>query len=183
MWADSEDGSREQDGGETRQIWLLPGIKTKLSGRSPQAKYTDRATASCRQSYCQPLRVECVAWWAQRIPTFVNLGFLDRNRYFFIQVTHQLSSRVWVDPVPHPLLLRKSGRAGNRTRDLWICSQKLWSLDHRGGLPEINNNNNNNNNNKLVSGFVSYMWGWGRAIAQAVSLWLSTAAARVQTQV
>jgi hypothetical protein len=30
-----------------------------------------------------------------------------------------------VDPVPDPLLLRKSGRAGNRTRDLWMCSQKL----------------------------------------------------------
>jgi hypothetical protein len=36
-----------------------------------------------------------------------------------------------VDPVPDPLLLRKSGRAGNRTRDLWICSQELWPLDHR----------------------------------------------------
>jgi hypothetical protein len=23
--------------------------------------------------------------------------------------------------------------AGNRTRDLWICSEKLWPLDHRGG--------------------------------------------------
>jgi hypothetical protein len=31
-----------------------------------------------------------------------------------------------VDPVQDLLLLRKSGRAGNRTRDLWICSQKLW---------------------------------------------------------
>ena len=31
------------------------------------------------------------------------------------------------------LLLRKSGSAGNRTRDLCICSQKLWPLDHRGG--------------------------------------------------
>jgi hypothetical protein len=30
-----------------------------------------------------------------------------------------------------PLLLRKSGSAGNRTR---ICSQELWPLDHRGGL-------------------------------------------------
>jgi hypothetical protein len=38
-----------------------------------------------------------------------------------------------VDPVPDPLLLRKSGSAGNRTRVLWICSQKLWPLDHRGG--------------------------------------------------
>jgi hypothetical protein len=25
-----------------------------------------------------------------------------------------------MDPVPDPLLFRKSGRAGNRTRDLWI---------------------------------------------------------------
>ena len=39
-----------------------------------------------------------------------------------------------MDPVPDPLLLRKSGSVGNRTRDLSICSQKLWPLDHRGGL-------------------------------------------------
>ena len=38
-----------------------------------------------------------------------------------------------MDPVPDPLLLKKSGSAGNRTRDLCICSQKLWPLDHRGG--------------------------------------------------
>jgi hypothetical protein len=75
------------------------------------------------------LRVEGFAWSAQRIPTAVNLGFLDWSRYFFIQVAPQLSSQGWVDPI----LLRKSGRAGNRTRDLWICSQKL-SLDHKGEL-------------------------------------------------
>jgi hypothetical protein len=33
-----------------------------------------------------------------------------------------------VDPVPDPLLLRKSGSAGNRTQDLWICSQKLYEI-------------------------------------------------------
>jgi hypothetical protein len=33
---------------------------------------------------------------AQRIPTAVNLGFLDRSRYFFIQVAPQLSSRYTV---------------------------------------------------------------------------------------
>jgi hypothetical protein len=38
-----------------------------------------------------------------------------------------------VDPVPDPLLLRKSGSAGNGTRDLWICSQELRPLDHGGG--------------------------------------------------
>jgi hypothetical protein len=68
---------------------------------------------------------EGVAWSAQRIPTTVNLGFLDWSPYFFIQVASQLSSRARVDPVSDPLLVRKSGRARNRTRDLWICSQKL----------------------------------------------------------
>jgi hypothetical protein len=44
------------------------------------------------------------------------LGFLHRNRYFFFQVAPQLYSRGWVYPVTYPLLLRKSGSAGNRTR-------------------------------------------------------------------
>jgi hypothetical protein len=79
------------------------------------------------------LRVEGVQWSAQRIPTAVNISFLDQSRYFFIQIAPQLSSRGWVDPVPDLLLFRKSGRAGNRTRDLWICSQKLWALDHTDG--------------------------------------------------
>jgi hypothetical protein len=70
---------------------------------------------------------------ARRIPTAVNFGFLGWSRYFSIQVAPQLSSRGWVDPVPDPLLLRKSGIARNRTRDLWIRSQELWPLDHRGG--------------------------------------------------
>jgi hypothetical protein len=34
----------------------------------------------------------------------------------FFQVTPQLYSRGWVDPVPEPLLVSKSGNAGNRTR-------------------------------------------------------------------
>jgi hypothetical protein len=49
-------------------------------------------------------------------PTTVISVFLDRSRYFFFQVAPQLYSRVWVDPVPDPLLLRKSGKAENRTR-------------------------------------------------------------------
>jgi hypothetical protein len=67
------------------------------------------------------------------------LGFLDRNSYYFFQVSPQLYSRGWVDPVPDPLLLRKSGSARDRTRDLWICSQELWPLDHReDDYPKIN---------------------------------------------
>jgi hypothetical protein len=53
------------------------------------------------------------------------LGFLDQSRNFFFQVAYQLYSRGWVDPIPDPLLLRKSGSAGNRAQYLWICSQEL----------------------------------------------------------
>jgi hypothetical protein len=62
------------------------------------------------------------------------LGFLDRSRYFLFQVAPQLYSRCWVDRVPEPLLLRKSGSTGNQTQGLWICSQKLWPLDYRRGI-------------------------------------------------
>jgi hypothetical protein len=44
------------------------------------------------------------------------LGFPDRNLYFFFHVALELYSRDWVGPVPNPLLLRKSGSAGNWTR-------------------------------------------------------------------
>jgi hypothetical protein len=60
---------------------------------SLQANYTNRATAACQRSLCQLLRIESVAWSAQQIPTAVNLGFLDRSRYFSIQVAPQLSSQ------------------------------------------------------------------------------------------
>jgi hypothetical protein len=44
------------------------------------------------------------------------LGFLDWSRYFFFQGAPQLYPRGWVDPVPDPVLLRKSGSAGNRSQ-------------------------------------------------------------------
>jgi hypothetical protein len=37
-----------------------------------------------------------------------------------------------MDHVPDPLLLRKFGGTGNRTRDLWVSNQELWPLDDRG---------------------------------------------------
>jgi hypothetical protein len=67
--------------------------KLKTVALRPQANYTDRATAACRRSLCQLLRINGVTWSAQLIPTAVNLGFLDRSRYFSIQVAPQLSSR------------------------------------------------------------------------------------------
>jgi hypothetical protein len=65
-------------------------------------------------------------------PYYRILAFLDRSRYYFLQVAPQLYSRGWVDRIPDSLLLRKCGSAGNRNRDLWICSQELWPLDHGG---------------------------------------------------
>jgi hypothetical protein len=53
------------------------------------------------------------------------LEFLDQSCYFSFQVAPQLYSRGSVDPVPDPLLLRKSGSAVNQIQDLWICSQEL----------------------------------------------------------
>jgi hypothetical protein len=50
------------------------------------------------------------------------LDFLDRSRYYVFQVAPQLYSRGWVDPVPEPLLLRKFGRAENRTKISLIIS-------------------------------------------------------------
>ena len=90
---------------------------------------------------------------AKLVPTFADRGVSRGQRNgspqplisvyrtwittYFIQVAPQLTSRGWVYPVPDPLTLRKSGSAGNRTWDLCVCSQKLWLLDHRGGLIEI----------------------------------------------
>jgi hypothetical protein len=44
-----------------------------------------------------------------------------------IQAAPQLSSRGCVDPVLDLLLLWRSDGAGNRTRDLWICGQELFT--------------------------------------------------------
>jgi hypothetical protein len=46
-------------------------VKLKLYGLSSRANYTDRATAACRQSDCQRLRIEGATWSAWRIPTAV----------------------------------------------------------------------------------------------------------------
>jgi hypothetical protein len=113
---------------------------------------------------------EGLAWSAQRIPTAVNFGFLDRSRYFSIQVVPQLSSRGWANPVPDTILLRKSGSAGNRTRDLWICSQEIWPLDYRGG----------HFCNKFFKFYVQSMfnicrWGWSLNVEQTfLSVFYST---------
>jgi hypothetical protein len=98
---------------------------------NPHMNYTDSANATSRRILV-PTFVERGVSLGQHggTPTAVNLSFLDHSCHFFFQVDPYLSSRGWVDPVPDPLLLRKSGSARNRTRDVCVWSQKLWPLDH-----------------------------------------------------
>jgi hypothetical protein len=60
----------------------------ELSGFSPQANYTDRATAVCDDVLTFADRG--VAWSTQRIPTAVNIGILDPEQLLF----HSSSSSV-----------------------------------------------------------------------------------------
>jgi hypothetical protein len=123
----------------TSMIWFMAVSRLKISKTnsvafSPKANYTEWATATGWRILV-PTYVDRELSRGQRggTPTAVNLSFLGRSRYFFFKVAPHLSSRVWDVLVPDPLLLRKSGSAGNRTRELWVCSQELWPLDHRGG--------------------------------------------------
>jgi hypothetical protein len=105
---------------------------TILCGFSPQANYTDRATAACRRSYCQILRIEGVTS-AQRVPTAVNLDFLDPEPLLFRPNSSVILTRLSRPRSRLTISQKKTGSAGNRTWDLWICSHELWPLDHKGG--------------------------------------------------
>jgi hypothetical protein len=119
-----------QNGSNAKTCSITQQTTNKLHGPSPRVNYTDWTTVKLVPTFVdRGCHMVCM-----KDPYDCILGFLDWNRYFFFQVAPQLYSWGWVDPVPDPLLLRKSGSAGNRNRDLWICSQKLWPLDHRGGL-------------------------------------------------
>jgi hypothetical protein len=63
----------------------LKKLKLKLHGQSARANYTDRATAACRRSDCQLLRIDGATWSAVSDPYGRILSFLDRSRYFSIK--------------------------------------------------------------------------------------------------
>jgi hypothetical protein len=85
-------------------LWEAYKLKKKLHGLSPRANYTDRATAACRRSDCQLVRIEGATWSAWQIPPAVFSRFSRREPLLFYQVAPQLYSLGWVDPVPDPLL-------------------------------------------------------------------------------
>jgi hypothetical protein len=75
------------------QVPIIHLLVKKLRGFGPLANYADRPSdRRLLAKQCQLLRIEGVAWSAQRIPPVVSLGFIDRSRYYFFQVAPQLSS-------------------------------------------------------------------------------------------
>jgi hypothetical protein len=51
---------------------------------------------------------------------------------FVIHVALSCPHKAERNPIPDILLLTTFRSAWNRTRDLWVCSQELRTLDHRG---------------------------------------------------
>jgi hypothetical protein len=103
--------------------WKLRSDVMQWPKQNKQTPWSESASELYRPSD-RRLSVKLVSIFANRWchvvsvtdPYGCTLDFLDWSRYFFFQVASQLYSRGWVDPVPDPLLLRKSGSAGNRTR-------------------------------------------------------------------
>jgi hypothetical protein len=87
--------------------------KKNLRFLSPPANYTDRRLSAKLVLTFADGRCRVVS---ATDPHCRILSLLGRSRYFFFQVAPQLYSRGWVDPVPGPLHLRKSGSARNRSR-------------------------------------------------------------------
>jgi hypothetical protein len=73
---------------------LSTQTKTNFVAFSPQANYTDWATATFRRNLV-PTFVDRGVSRGQRggSPTIFNLSFVDRSRYFFFQVAPHLSSQ------------------------------------------------------------------------------------------
>jgi hypothetical protein len=82
---------------------------------------------------CQLLRIEGGRVVSATGPHGRQSRFSTLEPLILIQVAPQLYSRCWVGP----LIFRKSGSAGDRIWDLWVCSQELWLLGHRGGRTMI----------------------------------------------
>jgi hypothetical protein len=109
--------------------WTSTQTQTNSVAVSPQENYTDWATDTWRNLV--PTFVDRGVSRGQRggSATDVKLSFLDRSRYFSFKELLIYPHKGWVDPVPDPLPLRKSCRAGSRTRDLWVSSQKVWRTE------------------------------------------------------
>jgi hypothetical protein len=83
--------------------WPYKTKKQTLHGLSPRANYTDRATAACRRSDCQLVRIEGATWSAWLVPTAVFLVFYTEAATFLSSSSSVVLTRL-SGPVPDPLL-------------------------------------------------------------------------------
>jgi hypothetical protein len=113
---------------------VLSKQTTNSVALSPQANYTDWATATCWRNLVPTFVVRGVSHGqCGRSPTVVNLSFLDQSHYFFFQVAPHLSSQGLSGPRSKPTATQKIWQPRGSNPDLWVCSQIFWPLDHRGG--------------------------------------------------
>jgi hypothetical protein len=121
-WKVAENDVRCYEEGERWHItWTLWNTNfTQVQTTNSIASVRERTIPIERQSLVNEVSTN---FWGSRVSRCQRNGsprpyfrLLDRRRYYFFQVAPQLYSRGWVDSVPDPLLLRKSGGAGYRTR-------------------------------------------------------------------
>jgi hypothetical protein len=82
------------------------------------------------------LQIEGVVWSAQRIPRPYSRISRPEPLLFLPSSSSVVLMRLSV-PRSRPITSQKIYSAGNRIRDLQICSQELWPLGHRGGPKHI----------------------------------------------
>jgi hypothetical protein len=89
-----EDNQDNRCHGRDSNVASTSRIKQKLRGFSPQANYTDRAK-SAKLVPTLADRGRCVVSGTN--PKAVNFGFLDRSRYFSIQIAARptTSQKIW----------------------------------------------------------------------------------------
>jgi hypothetical protein len=91
---------------------LKTKTKKKLHGLSPRANYTDRATAACRRSDCQLLRIESATWSAWRIPPAVFSRFSRQEpllfHLFYLCYKNASTLNGWLLDARVPSLIHKS---------------------------------------------------------------------------
>jgi hypothetical protein len=110
----------KKNSGQMSKIWTWH--QDILTDWSSVAMWLDFDFEFCPESPSELYRQSDRRLSAKLVSTFADRGCHvvsvtdPYGRIFFSQVTPQLYSRGWVDPVPEPLLFRKSGSAGNRSQ-------------------------------------------------------------------
>jgi hypothetical protein len=101
---------------------------------SPQANYIDWAASTCRRILVSTFADrELLRGQRGGSPTAVNLFSRQQPLFLLSSSSSFMLTRAQWNSFQTQFYTENLVAPGNRTRDLWVCSQKLWPLDHRGG--------------------------------------------------